>query len=462
MTTMEPRGLGRDPGSNDRDRVAASSPAVTSYVQAMDGVRLTPEQKEDLVNSILTQYAAEPADAAAVAFAPRPVAVAGSSAAVGSHGAARSSASSTAPRFSRRRFVTLLSAAAVGAGVAGIAFAASQAQVSVPDILETFFGGSSSGSGSSGTGGGAAGGAEGAGVGFGTSVGASATSDGVTVTVDSVVGDASNAAIVVTIQREDGSDLGVSRNPDTGEPQLWLAGAADSDGMYTQNLAIDGIASQTMGSFFYDADPSDAAVQVVLTVAAEDGESLVGKTAHLHFPDLRDSGDSDSGPFPEDWTVVAQGPWDIDFTFDYEDTACSYEAANETVTCENIDATLTSVRVSSIALALGFSVAVHAEAAESNLQQGTWEGEFLNLPVSLVMDDGEEVAAGYDESSTGPQLSGSASMSFDYSAGFDPADPEGDYEGTASRMVFLGSVIDPDRVVAVVIGDTRIELAPKE
>ena len=477
MTMMEPRGS--DP--KGRARATTDAPAASPYVQAMDGVRLTHEQKEDLVNSILTRYAAESAGGPAVALGPG-AAVAGGSAsgrraAAAGNAASASTAASAAPRITRRQLVTLLSAAALGAGAVGAAFAASQAQVSVSDILETFFGGSS-GSGPSGTGGGAAGGAEGAGVGFGTSVGASATSDGVTVTVDSVVGDASNAAIVVTVQREDGSDLGVSRNPETGEPDFWLAGGSDSDGTYTPTLSIDDVATATTGILCYDADASDNAVQVMFAVAVDDGVSLIGKTAHLHIPDLRDAGASESHRSSEDasaeeqtwhddfgpdsFPVVAQGPWDIDFTLDYEDSSCVYEAADTVVSYESLDATLTSVRVSPIALSLDFSVVVHADMAESHLQQMGWEGEFMNLPVTLVMDDGEEYAPEDDKASNGLKLGGSAGMEFSYPGGYDPADPQGDFEGTSSRSVYFGRVIDPASVVAVAIAGTRVDLSPAE
>lgn len=404
---------------------------ASPYVQSMDAVHLTPEQKEDLVNSILAQYAAAPASAATPASATSP--------------------RSAGHRISRRSFAALLSAAAIGAGACGAAFALSQAHIDVTDILETFFGGSqATGSGASESPGTPTGGI---GADVGSPIGASATSDGVTITVDAVVGDATNAAIVLTVERADGSDLGTTRAADTGELMVEL-GIPDEGA--TSVLEVEGLTSYSASRFNYDADPDDNAVQVMFCIRAGDSASLIGKTVRLSIPDLRDSGVEGAGP--DDWPVIAQGPWDIEFVLDYEDSSCAYVADQDVVAYENIEATVTSVRVSKVALSLGFSTTTHAERAESLLQQLDWDRGFMSLPIGLVMDDGQEFSLGYDETREDPQLGEGTQMSSDYPSGFDPVDPTGDYPGSAARNLFLGRIIEPEHVHAARIGDTLVEV----
>ncbi len=410
------------------------------YVQSMDGIRLSAEQKEDLVNSILAQYAGT----AGTAAASGPVTAATSPAPAPA--ATQAQRTPHASRISRRSFVALLSAAAVGAGAAGAAVALNQTHISVSDILETFFGGSS----------GSGGGNSGSEPAIGSSIGASATSDGVTITVDSAVGDATTAAIVLTIEREDGSDLGASRSADTGELDVQFG--TESDGEYTPRLRIDGVTSFSAGMSTYDADPDDNAVQAMYSIRVDEPFTLIGRAIHLHIVSLVDSGAATSGVDPSDWPVIAQGPWDLDFTLDYEDSTRFYDAGQAVVTYKDIDATPTSIRVSQVALSLEFDTVTHADQAESILEQMDWDNEFMNLPASLVMDDETVLDLGYDETATGPQIGGSASMSSDYPGGLDPDDPSGDYEGTASRQLFFSRIIDPSRVRAVILNGTRIDL----
>ncbi len=487
--------------THDQNQMDCGRKAQTSpYAQSMDAIRLTPKQKAELVDAVLAQYAAgavaweagEPgaveletvASAAAAlgtagpahAFSPQaasmpaepsPTPATPTPRAKQAHGAlanGRPAAPVTSPalpqapsprpsRISRRSFVALLSAAAVGAGAAGAAFALSQAHVSVSDILKTFFGGES-GSGatddSNNAGGETVSTSEPA---IGSPIGASATCDGVTVTVDSAVGDATNAAVVLTIEREDGSDLGATRDPDTGMPMVEF-GMDSSD--YQAAITIDGITKCSTGRFTYDADPSDNAVQVMLNISLNAPLSLIGRTAHLHIADLRDSG-SGAGSI-EEWPVIAQGPWDIDFTLDYEDSTCLYTCDGGVVSYESIDATLASARVSKVCATLEFAIVIHADLAESLDEQMGWESEFVNLPFSLAMDDGQEFSNGYDETSTGPGLGAHSQITVDYSRGLDPDDPSGDFNGVVTRQLFFKRVIDPSRVSAVVLNDTRIEL----
>ena len=203
---------------------------------------------------------------------------------------------------------------------------------------------------------------------------------------------------------------------------------------------------------------ADLVIQLMYRIQVDEPLTLIGRTIHLRLADLRDCGASGSDPDPTNWPVIAQGPWDLDFTLDYEDSTRAYDAGQAVVTYEDIDATPTSVRVSQVALALEFATLTHADQAESLLEQIDWDSEFLNLPVSLVMGDGRELSLGYDATTTGPQIGGGASMSADYPCGLDPADPQGDYAGTASRQLFFSRIIEPDRVSAVVINGTRIDL----
>lgn len=110
----------------------------------------------------------------------------------------------------------------------------------------------------------------------GRPAGASATSNGVTVTADAIIGDAANVKIVYTISRDDGKPFDFSGGNYS----------ATSMGFESPGSFIDGTRGMAGGAYFYDADPTDNKVQYVeeWNVDVDGGESLIGKTIHV---DLR-------------------------------------------------------------------------------------------------------------------------------------------------------------------------------
>ena len=95
---------------------------------------------------------------------------------------------------------------------------------------------------------------------IGYPIGASATSNGVTITADAIMGDTYSYAIVYSIRRDDGSPL-VSDET--------LAAGAERDGLLPLRFRNYGTQVRTSGggahgsSWFYDADPADNAIQFV-------------------------------------------------------------------------------------------------------------------------------------------------------------------------------------------------------
>lgn len=116
---------------------------------------------------------------------------------------------------------------------------------------------------------------------IGYPIGASATSNGVTITADAIMGDTYSYAIVYSIRRDDGSPL-VSDET--------LAAGAERDGLLPLRFRNYGTQVRTSGggahgsSWFYDADPADNAIQFVEMMTQD--QPLKPGTASVKFQDL--------------------------------------------------------------------------------------------------------------------------------------------------------------------------------
>ena len=141
----------------------------------------------------------------------------------------------------------------------------------------------------------------------GMPIGASATSDGVRVTVEAIYGDRYNYEVVYKIEREDGKAFEGIHTLKGG-----LLDAMIDDG---GSLSIDGIMSAHGGSYFYDADPTDNAIQFVqqLSVATDDTGSIIGRTARAHLSGLS------VVPTDGNKAQLSSGTWDFKFKINYAD-----------------------------------------------------------------------------------------------------------------------------------------------
>lgn len=143
--------------------------------------------------------------------------------------------------------------------------------------------------------------------GIGASLGIPVTADGITVTADAVIGDATNLCIVYTIQKEDGTPL-----TGTGEEKHL---------MFKQDDTFTGLArmfsSGSHGSsYFTDNDPADGALQYVqmLSVDGAPRDSLLGKRLSVSLGELTYWDDTKGG------TALAAGPWQFKLPLEYTDT----------------------------------------------------------------------------------------------------------------------------------------------
>ena len=172
---------------------------------------------------------------------------------------------------------------------------------------------------------------------IGRPIGASDTSNGVTVTADAILFDGYNYLISYTLEKEDGSAFDCTKNPDTGLYDLvWKR--SDS----TIGRGVDGA---TGSSYFYDADPSDNAIQYVETMSYNDTVQT-GGTAKITLSDLSVM-NSETG----EMQTIAKGSWRLKFKLEADNSAVELPAG------QSIDVNGRSATVDTIVLSpIGYHV----------------------------------------------------------------------------------------------------------
>lgn len=142
--------------------------------------------------------------------------------------------------------------------------------------------------------------------GIGRPIGASATSNGVTITASSVMGDRFGYAVVFDIAKDDGTAFEGIEEREDGT----LALDFENEGGIA---VIDGAYSQGTYAYFIDLDPSDNAIQYVkkCVVDPEGVARLSGETMRVSFKNLT-AIDADGGKH-----VLAEGVWKMRFAVDY-------------------------------------------------------------------------------------------------------------------------------------------------
>ena len=221
---------------------------------------------------------------------------------------------------------------------------------------------------------------------IGYPIGASVTADGITITADAIVGDTHSYAIVYSISREDGQPLVTQATLDGSEEyegrlplffeeyDLWPTGPLDS------------LSSGGGGGFshFYDADPTDNAIQFV-AFWTSDTPIRSGKVSTT-FRGLYDTTESYANK-----TLLAEGPWTLDFTMDFEDSSIALPAG-QAIQVSGMDATLDSITLSPLSIMVEYTV--HQEIPEAERKNGQVDeandpyAAFRDLPVTLTYTDG--------------------------------------------------------------------------
>ena len=149
---------------------------------------------------------------------------------------------------------------------------------------------------------------------IGHPIGASATAGGVTITADAIIGDKHHYAIAYTIEKNDGSAFDFDVNATVGNGVLPLT-------FEQQDTNIGLMGGSHGSSYFYDADPSDNAIQFVEECEV-DGNLPAGGAVKAVFRNLYTYPNGDY----ENRRLLAEGKWVLKFDLDFEDTSVALRA----------------------------------------------------------------------------------------------------------------------------------------
>ena len=190
---------------------------------------------------------------------------------------------------------------------------------------------------------------------IGRPIGASDTDNGVTITADAIIGDKYHYAVTYSIAKVDGTAFDIDLTNTVGDGVLPLT-------FGEEDTSLSGYYGGTHGgSYFYDADPADNAIQYVETREVSDGE-VRGHTVRAKFTDLC--------VFDEEMnrSVIAEGDWSFKFNLDFEDTSVSLPAG-QTFDLNGMTATIDEISLSPLALRVDYTVDSEVQWDE-NAQSG--------------------------------------------------------------------------------------------
>lgn len=181
---------------------------------------------------------------------------------------------------------------------------------------------------------------------IGYPLGATATDSGITITADAILGDTYSYAVVYTIQREDGAPL-------VGEDILAQRANPENDALPLAFQSYDTVLQGYRGgsyarTWFYDADPSDSAIQFVELRTGSTPLEAGSFTAR--FQNLQ--------VYDKDYvsrTTLARGSWTLTFQLDFEDSSRTLPG-NQGFTLDGAQAVLNSVTLSPLSIQADYTV----------------------------------------------------------------------------------------------------------
>lgn len=257
---------------------------------------------------------------------------------------------------------------------------------------------------------------------MGSPVDAADTADGITVTAEAILGDEYNYAVCYTISRADGTPLPDGAVADgavqlmfgtwktsRGTPSAWSLGSTDS-----------GFCR------FFDRDPADGTVQLLDYRTAD--RPLNGGSLTVAGQDLFQLAEDGTR------TLLAAGPWQLEFALDYADTSQSLPAGQR-VQVGGMDAVLDAVTMSPLSMTVAYTV-----SGAPDPRQSDGYGAFRSLPISVTYTDGTTITPG-DSHSSGRYIDGSGVVEM--------------------RKTVRFSILRPlSEVASVSIGDATIAVTP--
>ena len=216
---------------------------------------------------------------------------------------------------------------------------------------------------------------------MGVPIGASDTADGVTITADAIIGDTYSYAVVYSIARDDGQPLAEDLTPLEGTDGTLPLTFDQSD------TFIRMLGGSHGSAYFYDADPTDAAIQYVVMMTMD--TPIEPGTATATFQNLYLCSED-----ARDRTLLAEGNWKIRFQFQFPDSGVSLDAG-QTFQLSGMEATLDGVTISPLSIQVDYTV--HQELVWSENRESGRENEydreqsyryFESLPVVITYTDG--------------------------------------------------------------------------
>ena len=231
---------------------------------------------------------------------------------------------------------------------------------------------------------------------IGRPVGASDTSGGVTVTADAIIGDKYHYAITYSIVKDDGTAFDIDLTNTVGNGVLPLT-FEESD------CTLSGYLGGTHGgSYFFDADPADNAIQYVETREISNGE-VRGHTVRAKFKDLCVYDDEMNR------VLLAEGDWSFKFNLDFEDTSVSLPAG-QTFDLNGMTATIDEISLSPLALRVDYTVDSEVQWDE-NAQSGQQSDHdsaqmqkyFESVQILVNKADGTNIDLSYAGGSISPE-----------------------------------------------------------
>ena len=230
---------------------------------------------------------------------------------------------------------------------------------------------------------------------IGYPVGASDTVDGITITADAILGDTYSYAIVYTVARDDGEPLAEGIAPNELGYLPMTFDQNDSD--------VGHMGGMHGSSYFYDADPTDNAVQYVELRTAD--SPLQPGTAKVTLQDLCVFPDGD---YSNRQTLVS-GKWNFRFQFAFENSSIQLPAG-QTFHMGDMEATLDQVEISPLSFLVEYTVhdtVQWSENAGENELSGAMNAQddryFRNVSLFLTMKDGSTLDLSNSGGSVHPQ-----------------------------------------------------------
>ena len=217
---------------------------------------------------------------------------------------------------------------------------------------------------------------------MGVPIGASDTADGVTITADAIIGDTYSYAVVYSIARDDGQPLAEDLTPLEGTDGTLPLTFDQSD------TFIRMLGGSHGSAYFYDADPTDAAIQYVVMMTMD--TPIEPGTATATFQNLYLCSED-----ARDRTLLAEGNWKIRFQFNFPDSGVSLDAG-QTFQLSGMEATLDGVTISPLSIQVDYTVWEelvwdHQDQAEGQMSEHDREQSyrfFESLPVTVNFTDG--------------------------------------------------------------------------